>query len=285
MGTEYILLILFITLTALILIILFLSRDIQRKFNTIIKKGLNRTAELKNEILTLNDIKTLPALVQSYLINTGVIGKEKVMNLRTVSEIDINLGDDKGNALMKALEYNFFDQKPTRTVIMKFKTKGLPVYGLDSYTDGNGSMLMEPLGLFKAVDAKGNDMDNKNALVMLFLNMCAVAPATLIDSRIKWTVIDSSTIKAFFNDNLCNISATLTFNNKCELIDFSTEDRYYCPTGKTYQNIRWSTPLLNYRNINGLNLSTYGEAIWHFPDRDFCYGKLTIKEIEYNVKS
>jgi hypothetical protein len=34
--------------------------------------------------------------------------------------------------------------------------------------------------------------------------------------------------------------------------------------------------------MNGYNVPTYGETIWHYPDGAFCYGKFYLKEIEYN---
>jgi hypothetical protein len=33
-------------------------------------------------------------------------------------------------------------------------------------------------------------------------------------------------------------------------------------------------------------LSTYGEAVWHLPEGDFSYGKVSnIRELEYNCHS
>jgi len=28
---------------------------------------------------------------------------------------------------------------------------------------------------------------------------------------------------------------------------------------------------------------TYGEAIWHYPDGKFIYGKFNLQQVEYNV--
>lgn len=41
----------------------------------------------------------------------------------------------------------------------------------------------------------------------------------------------------------------------------------------------FSMPIKNYRNMNGYNLPRYGEAVWHYPDDDFVYGKFKIKSI------
>ena len=44
----------------------------------------------------------------------------------------------------------------------------------------------------------------------------------------------------------------------------------------------FSTPVSRYRDLNGYNLPTYGEMIWHYPDGEFVYGKLEINSVAYN---
>lgn len=39
----------------------------------------------------------------------------------------------------------------------------------------------------------------------------------------------------------------------------------------------------NYKNFNGHNLGSFGEAIWHYPDGKFTYGKFSLKDIKYNM--
>jgi hypothetical protein len=265
-----------------VVILVRVSQNINRIFRSEVLKGLHRTAKLEKQILTEDDIKSLPDIVKKYLLYVGAVGKEKVKSLRTVTEIYMELGADRGNAKMTAVEYNFFDDNPARLVLMKFTMKGLPVTGLDSYINGKGRMLMKPLGLLTVVDATGTVMDNSSAAVMLLLNMCIAAPSTLIDDRITWTDISSSSIKVTFQDNECIVSGVLDFNEEGELINFSTEDKYYSPSGGSYKKVRWSTPVKDYSIINGLKLSTYGEATWHFPEGDFCYGKLKLEQIDYN---
>lgn len=251
-------------------------------FKAEVKEGLNRTASFPKQILTEEDIIFLPSIVKKYLRYIGAIGKEKVISLRTLSEINMNMGEDRGWTKVIAEEYNFFDTSLTRLVLMKLKMKGLPVTGLDSYIRGNGRMLIRPLDLFTAVDAKGHEMDDSSAAAMLLLNMCTSAPATLIDNRISWEVISPTSVKVMLNDNDLIVSGILDFREDGELISFCTEDKYYAPTGKNYERLKWSTPVKDYQILNSMKLPTYGEATWHFPEGASCYGKLSIKQITYN---
>jgi hypothetical protein len=101
----------------------------------------------------------------------------------------------------------------------------------------------------------------------LFNDMCFLAPGALIDENIEWEAIDSTTAKATFTNQGNTIKATLYFNDKGELVNFSSEDRAESADGKTFTHYRWTTPLSNYRNFDGRKLASYGEAIWHKTGR------------------
>ena len=136
--------------------------------------------------------------------------------------------------------------------------------------------------MFQVVDAKGDKMSHGET-VTVFNDMCFMAPATLISKNIQWETIDSHTIKATFTNGNIKVSAILKFNATGELVDFISEDRFYCEDGKTYLSYKWSTPIKNYIEIEGRKVPSYGEAIWHIPyEGEYCYAKFDLKEIEYN---
>lgn len=55
------------------------------------------------------------------------------------------------------------------------------------------------LNLFKVVDAKGDKM-NQAETVTLFNDMCFIAPATLIDKKISWEVLNETTAKGVYRN-------------------------------------------------------------------------------------
>ena len=73
------------------------------------------------------------------------------------------------------------------------------------------------------------------------------------------------------------------FNEEGALIDFISDDRYALENDGTMRNVRWSTPLSDYREINGRNIATYGEAIYHYPDGPFVYGIFRLQSLRYDV--
>ncbi|HYE82003.1 MAG TPA: DUF6544 family protein [Clostridia bacterium] len=258
------------------------SQGLKRMFEAEIPKVLLSASGVKGDILTEADIKHLPEPVRKYLAYTGAIGKEKIKNFKVVFEGEFKTGPDKAWTRMKAEQYSRVEDI-TRLYYMNMKMAGLPIIGLHKYSDEKAIMLIKLAGLLTVGYGKGEEM-NQGETVTVFNDMCMFAPASLIDERIQWESVDPLTVKATFNNNGIKVSALLYFNDKGELVNFVSDDRYYSPTGKTYQKIRWSTPAKEYRNYNGIRISSGGEAVWAFPEGDYCYARVDVKEICYNIE-
>lgn len=235
-----------------------------------------RIRGLPLETITEADLHPLPPAVQRYLRYVGVVGQPKVISM--FAEISGQMRQ-KGGAYfsLTAAQHNFYDQ-PTRLFFMKGQMFGLTVPGYHRYQDHHAMMNVRLFGLFPLVKADGEAMFEADT-VTLFNDMCLMAPATLIDERITWRSIDDLTVEATFSNQGVTISAWLYFNDDGQLVNFVSHDRWDVSDMKQYP---FSTPVSRYRQLNGYNLPTYGEAIWHYPDGDFVYGKLEINNVVYN---
>jgi len=249
------------------------SYRFEKSYQKDVKENLQRTNMLTTDLLIEPDLLPLPEPVQRYLKYSGVVNKPKPKNMRIVFEGQMR---EKGKDFFPFTceQYNSFDE-PTRLFFMKAKMKGITVPGYHRYANASALMDIRLFGLFSVVKREGKDMD-KAETVTLFNDMCLMAPATLIDKRITWQAMDSNSAKATFTNHGITIGAILYFNEKGQLIDFISTDR-------DINHYAFSTPVSNYKNINGINIMTYGEAIWHYPDGKFVYGKFNLKEVEYNV--
>jgi hypothetical protein len=253
------------------------SRHFEAQFRKDVEINLHRSSAIQNNLLTEADIQLLPQPVQKYLRYSGVINQPKVKNVKIVFVGEMR---SKGKNWFKfqSVQYNFFDN-PARLFFMKANMFGITVPGYHNYQNEKASMQVKLFGLFPVADAAGKDM-NRAETVTLFNDMCLMAPATLIDKRIEWTPTDSLTAKATFTNGSNTISATLFFNQQGQLINFISDDRYEISAKKQY---RFSTPVKEYIQINGQNCMKYGEAVWHYPEGTFVYGKFNLKSINYNV--
>lgn len=252
----------------------------KNRYETIVKEELQIPVE--TEMLTESDLEHLPELVQKYLRYVGAVDKPKVNNFRASISGEMKLGPEKPWQNINAQQYNFYKPR-SRNFYIWSKLFGIPFDGLHSYLGDKAIMEIKIASLFKVADARGEKM-TMGETVTLFNDMCFFAPPTLIDTSIQWRVIDPLTVEATFSNAGHEIKAQLYFNEKGEMIDFSSEDRYESRDGKTYERYKWTTPVSNYKSVNGRKIPSYGEAIWHHPEGPFLYAKFNIDEVEYNCK-
>jgi hypothetical protein len=254
----------------------------KKVYKSEVNAGLSRTNSMKPGIITESDLQHLPPVVKKYLNYTGVIGKEKIVNVRIKFEGKIRSKPEDSWMTFTSEQYNFFDQ-PTRIFFIKARKMGIPATGIHLYKNETAIMVIKIAGLFKVVDAKGPEM-NQGETVTVFNDMCFMAPGTLIDKNIEWETIDSLTVKARYTNGNITIGTTLFFNEKGELVNFISNDRFESADGKVYKNYPWSTPIKEYKDFNGIKTASSASTIFHRPDADFCYGEFILKEIEYNCK-
>ena len=230
-----------------------------------------------NGLITKEDLDPLPTPVKDYLNYVGVVGNPIVHNFKITFEGEMR---QKGKDWFPfTSEQHNFIENPTRLFFMKGKVSGIPTNGYHNYGKNKASMLIKVLSLFPVSKVDGPELFQTET-VTFFNDLCLFAPSALTDKRIQWQAIDDRSAKAIFTTKGITISAILHFNEKGQLTNFVSSDRYAV---SGMEPIPFSTPVKDYQKINGLNLPNYGEAIWHYPDGEFVYGKFNVKKIEYNV--
>ena len=91
------------------------------------------------------------------------------------------------------------------------------------------------------VEARGKEMDQSETVTLLN-DMCIMAPATLIDRRLRWEAVDGRTVRVTFTNADQTVAAELSFNDADELTDFRSDDRYQLSgDGRSARKVRWST--------------------------------------------
>ncbi|MCY7288270.1 MAG: hypothetical protein LH624_08490, partial [Cryobacterium sp.] len=87
-----------------------------------------------------------------------------------------------------------------------------------------------------------------------------------------------------FTNGRRRVSATLLFNERDEMVDFWSDDRPDSSTG-TYRQMRWNTPVGDYRDIEGRRLATAGAAVYAYPEGSFAYGEFTLRSLRYDLEA
>ncbi len=252
------------------------------KYESDVKTGLKQTASVPESVLTEKDIEQLPEQVKNYIRYSGSIGKPKVNNFSLEFTGQIRKNEQSEWIPFTTVQYNFLDASK-RLFFMKAVMKKLPVAGYHCFKNGEAFMDIRLFSLFRVQYQAGKHMGISET-VTFFNDMCCMAPATLIDKRIKWLETDGNNIKADFTNNNIKISAWLYFNGKGELINFISDDRYAAGDNNTMKRLRWSTPMKDVNEVDGYKLAKYAKAIYSYPEGDLCYGTFNLTHVEYNCR-
>lgn len=77
----------------LLAVLVYMSQSLGREYRNSINKGYVLNNGEDDSILTLDDIQHLPEPVQKYLKYVGVIGKEKVNNVKVSADCKMQMND------------------------------------------------------------------------------------------------------------------------------------------------------------------------------------------------
>jgi hypothetical protein len=234
------------------------------------------------DILRESDIARLPRSVQRYLRYTRSVGKPKIQNFRLEFDIEMKKKPDARPMVGTTEQFNFMGEM-ARLFYMKVHLYGIPADGLHSYRDKKATMRIRVASLFNAVDTSGAVLDETETVTVLN-DICLMAPAALIDPRFSFQEIDDSRVGVTFVNGAHKVSAVLYFGKDGELVDFSSEDRSALQDDGSFKKLRFSTPVGDYKEFEGRLVLTRGQAVFHYPEGPFAYGKLRVRDIRYNVR-
>lgn len=260
-----------------IVIVSFSTWQFRKTYEDEVKENLSQASYYGSEMLSMDDVRELPEPVIRYLEYTHSIGKPKVNHFEV--SFTGRIRAKKSNEWMPfKSEQNNFMHDPTRLFFMDAVMKHLPVAGYHHYLKGVAAMDIRLLSLFTVQYFDGEEM-NVAETVTFFNDMCIMAPATLIDKRISWEQLSDDSVKAKFSYKDITISAILVFNNEGALINFISDDRF---NFEEKRRMRWSTPITEYREINGYRLGAFAKTVYKYDDDEFAYGEFELKSIKLN---
>jgi hypothetical protein len=256
-----------------------LPNSLKNQYNFEIRK--RTTIACNNELLTENNIVQLPLQIQKYLQYTGVIGKPIVYNFKASMNESFKMKPQSKWLYITAEQSNTYIDR-SRLFYIKSSLYGIPFDGFHQYTADSATMKIQIAHTLKVADAKGDAM-TRSETVTLLNDMCLFAPATLIDTSIRWEVNSPLSVTAHFYNKGFTVSAQLVFDTTGALVNFISNDRCFSADGKTYKQYTWSTPVRSYQIIEGRRLFSEADAIWQMPDGEFEYAKFFLKKITYNT--
>ena len=254
------------------------SRRFAAEFDDVVRQQPSPTPALP---VAEADLERLPPPVARYLRAIGVVGRPGVRQYRLAFTGRIRSGPDTPWMPFEATQHSFVDQ-PIRLFLLHARMRGLPVQAFHRYEAGRATMRVRLGGVIPIADASGEVMDVSETVTVLN-DMCLLAPAALVDPRITWTALDDRSSLARFTVDAHTVSATLYFGDDGLLTDFVSDDRSRASDdGKSFTRMRFSTPIHEYGEFDGLRLPAFAEARWQGPGVDFAYGEFKLHAVTYN---
>jgi len=273
-----------VNLLILVPVLVGLMMTLPSSFQNIYEKEVaaRKQEVLSPDVLTDSQIGHLPEMIQQYLKFSGSIGNQKTVNFHARFNGTMSQSPDGKELSISADQHNFYSGAFSRFFYIESSVFGIPFTGLHRYSDGEAVFQIKVAEVIPVVDAKGHEALISDT-VTLFNDMCLFAPSTLVNADIRWTEIGPNQLEGLFRHSGVAVKATLSFRDSGELVSFASDDRYMTEDGKIYENHRWSTPITEYSIIEGRNVPSRAQAVWHLPEGEYQYADFALDGITYNV--
>jgi hypothetical protein len=232
------------------------------------------------QAVTEADLAPLPRLMRSYLRRVGAVGRPHVRNLSV--RMDARMRSSATSAWMPATatQYESFDP-PARLFYMNATRGGVPLDVFHRYVDGAATFQVRIASLFPMVDKRGPVLTRAET-VTLMNDIVVLAPAAVLDLPFTWTPLGEHDLLATFTNAGNTVTATLTFDESGDLVGFLSNDRTQ-EDDRGSRNLPWSTPISQYRDVDGIRIGSHGDANWVDASGEWTYGSFDVREVAYNV--
>jgi hypothetical protein len=256
------------------------------RFNKMVQtesKQILQNIKVENlPIVSKSAINHLPEIVQKWMLNSGVIGKEKVVSVRLNQIGEMRTKPDSKWMTFTATQH-FNVENPA--FIWTTKVNAIPIIsmvGRDKLYNGEGEMLIKLASLIPVVNEGKNDKINQGAMIRFLAEMCWF-PSAVINDNITWESINDTSAKATLTINDKSVVGIFTFSDEGNLMSFEAH-RYY--GGKTNSKLeKWYVKMLSYKTLNGITIPNKSSVTWKLKEGDFNWLNFEITTLEFNRKN
>jgi hypothetical protein len=234
--------------------------------------------ESSKQDIQKEDIEDLPLPVQKWLLNSQIIGKQKMLTVRLKQQGPMRTQKD-GPWMESEAEQYFRVDEPS--FVWKANVKMAPflyLSGIDTFKDGKGKMKILFLSLFSVVDSEGPEMDT--ATMMRYLAEMPWFPTAALNSYIHWEEIDHYSAKATMTYQGISVSGIFYFNENGDITKFM--GKRYREVSGDYVLSDWGGNYKEYKDFEGIRIPSKSDIFWVEEDEEFKWFECEITEIEYN---
>ena len=217
------------------------------------------------DLISEDDLAPLPDPVARYFRYAGVVGKPRPTSV-ALTMTGVMKRTPDGDWMPISMRQFSSLTDPSR--VFYIEASRAPMKGIDSYIAGEGRMQIRVLGLFTAGDVTGPEMDASG--LVTFLNDLVLYPPAYFSLPVSWSPISDNQAALHLTHRGTTVTATFTFDEIGRLQNWESDDRYAYVGGVQLQD-RWSTPILEYGERNGLRIPVRGSAVHDYDGTPWTY--------------
>jgi hypothetical protein len=237
-------------------------------------------APLPDAVVTEEMLGELPEPARRFLTYAGVIGRPFVGTVRLTQTGQIQAAVGQPWLPLRA-EQHFSVQPPGFVWQAVVPARALPLLrAKDSFFGGRGRMLITAAGLVPMVDATGPEFDQGEML--RFLSEMMWFPTAFLGANVSFAPVDDGSTRVSLTHAGRTATGTIFVDDDGKMTRIEA-DRYYAGESGTPSLQRWSTPVDEYGEFNGLRIPVRARAVWNLPGGDLEYIRVTITQVRYDA--
>lgn len=254
--------------------------EFNKKVNTETKSLLKGIIMENDAIITKEEIKYLPEIIQKWMQNSGVIGKEKIVSLQLKQKGEMKT-KPSGKWMPFEAEQHINVINPS--FVWSTEVHVMPMIqmmGRDKFVNGEGEMLIKLASLIPVVNVGENEKINQAAMLR-YMAETVWFPTAALNPYMSWESIDSTSAKATFTVNNKSVVGLFKFSSRGDFMSFEAQ-RYY-KTGDDATLETWYVESKSFKEFSGIRIPNKCQVIWKLKEGDFNWLNFEITDLKYNV--
>jgi hypothetical protein len=236
---------------------------------------------ISQNIMTKDMISDIPPIVQTWLTNSGAIGKPLTSNVYLKQDLQLKMKPEQSEWNSARAEQYFTVQPPAFNWSIATQMNAfLSIVGRDKFENGKGEMMIKLCSLIPVADSK-NDAKVDQATLQRYLAEIVWFPSASLSPNIKWETLSNYSAKATMEQNGILGSGEFHFDAQGNFKKFVAM-RYQ--DANAIEPTKWTVTATKIEERNGIKIPVACEASWALEQGDWTWLKLKITDIQYNLK-
>ena len=263
------------------IIVAYSSWSFSRKVHDETAQMFANSPTSQKSVISESMISDLPDIVQKWLINCGMVGKEPIQNVYLVQAAQMATKPEQKNWTQARAEQYFTINPPAFNWSVRMNMSPLiNLVGRDKFEGGKGAMTIKLLSVVPVVDAQGGEKMDQ-ATLQRYLGEIVWFPSAALSPYITWEAVGDSAARATMTYNGTQGSGVFYFDEQGLFKKFVAM-RY--KDASDAEPTRWTVTATKTAARNGLRVPVASEVSWQLDDGDWTWLRLEIKNIAYNVR-